>query len=258
MTEVPGWTNEVHPAIRSLVDLVGDRLTQMTTAEGYPQVRQLAAAYLARVRRLTVAMDVLYEAEMPDVVGGLLRICFESWVTGMWVLLVGQDAVDMLLAHHVKTSNKLIEGAGLDVELLDEVEDATQIPNMADRTKVVEKFLVAEGDGSDDELQWSYRLVYGGESAAGVHAGFASVAGHLDPQPAWTAIRLSRVESGDGSGKLLWAAPLLAMLARRVFLAFDYSTDVLDETAEPIRKVAVRLNEEAAAQANGEKVNEAT
>ena len=48
------------------------------------------------------------------------------------------------------------------------------------------------------------------------------------------------------------------MLARRVFLAFDYSTDVLDETAEPIRKVAVRLNEEAAAQANGEKVNEAT
>ena len=28
-------------------------------------MRQLAAAYLARVRRLIVAMDVLYEAEMP-------------------------------------------------------------------------------------------------------------------------------------------------------------------------------------------------
>jgi hypothetical protein len=105
MTEVPNWTDDVHPAIKSLVDLVGDRLTLMTTAERYPQVRQLAAAYLARVRRLIMAMDVLYEAEMPDIVGSLLRICFESWVTGMWVLFVGQDAVDILLTDHTKTAN---------------------------------------------------------------------------------------------------------------------------------------------------------
>jgi hypothetical protein len=156
-----------------------------------------------------------------------------------------------------RTANKLIIGAGLDIDLLDDQEDSAQIPNMPDRTKAVEKFLLAEGGGLEDELLWSYRLVYRGESTVGVHAGFASVVGHLDPQPAWTSIRLSRDEAGDGSGKLLWAAPLLAMLARRLFLAFDYSTDLLDETAEPIRQVAIKLNEEPAARVTVEAANEA-
>ena len=177
-------------------------------------------------------------------------------MTGMWVLLLGQDAVDISLADHVENSNKLIKGAGLNVAVLDAVNDALRLPNMADRTKAVEKFLVAEGDGSDDELHWSYRLVYKGESGGGVHAGFASVVGHLDPQPAWAGIRLSREEAGDGSGKLLWAAPP-AMLARRVFLVFDFATDALDKAAEPIQKVAVRLSEEAAANAKHGTANEA-
>jgi hypothetical protein len=28
-------------------------------------------------------MDVLFEARMPDIMGGAMRICWEQWVTGM-------------------------------------------------------------------------------------------------------------------------------------------------------------------------------
>ena len=52
MVEVPGWDDEIRPALQALVDHVGEQFKYMTTATDYPQVRQLAAAYLARVRRL--------------------------------------------------------------------------------------------------------------------------------------------------------------------------------------------------------------
>ncbi len=44
-----------------------------------------------------IAMDVLYEASQTDALGGTLRICLEAWITGMWVLAEGQDAVDIFL-----------------------------------------------------------------------------------------------------------------------------------------------------------------
>jgi len=75
---------------------------------------------------------------MPDAMGGVLRICLEAWVTGMWVLCVGQKAVDMLGADYGVTSNRYIVRTGIEVELLDVVEDAPQLPNVAERTEAVE------------------------------------------------------------------------------------------------------------------------
>ena len=54
--------------------------------------------------------------------------------------------------------------------------------------------------------------------------------------------RLDR-EAGDGAGKLLWPATLLAMLARRVFQEFGIGVRELDEVAAPIQRLAVDLNE---------------
>ena len=243
MVEVPGWNEEIHDAIKALAQLVDDRLPLLTTDENHSQVRQLAAAYLARVRRLIVALDVLFGAGMPDAMGGVLRICLEAWVTGMWVLCVGQKAVDMLGADYGVTSNRYIVRTGIEVELLDVVEDAPQLPNVAERTEAVETHLVEEGDAKVGELMWSFRLVYGGESAAGIHAGLASVCGHIDEQDASTGVRSARLEASDGSGMLLWAATLLAMFARRVFLAFAVEVDDLDNAAEPIQRLGVELNE---------------
>lgn len=246
MVEVPGWDDEVRPALQALVGHVGDHLEYMTTAIDYSQVRQLAAAYLARVRRLIIAMDVLYDADMPDVLGVPFRVCFEAWVTGMWVILAGQDAVDAVMADHQWRTDKFITDAGLNLPLFDD-DESGQMLNAFDRTHAVERLLMEEGDGAEGDLRWSYRLVFAGESGTSVHAGLASVVGHLVDHRTLTGIRPDRQEAGDGSSKLLWTGPLLVMLARRVFEAFHLSTDTLEELGEPIRKLVVRLNEEAAA-----------
>ena len=73
--------------------------------------------------------------------------------------------------------------------------------------------------------------------------GLISVLGHLILDPDRWEIRTDRYESGDGAGKILWAATLLAMLARRVFREFGIETDYLDEVASPIQRLAVDLNE---------------
>jgi len=245
VTEIPGWDDEIQNAIKTLVRLVGERLALMTTGDDAVGVRQLAAAYLARVRRLVVGIEVLYEQGMPDLIGALMRVCLEAWVTGMWVLYVGPDALDILSANHVYRSNQLIEAAELDLELLDAIEDAPNLPHIEKRTKVVEQRLVEEGEASEKELLWSFRLVYGGESGAGIHAGLASVMGHFNEQPGWTGVFPERQEVNDGSGKLLWVAPLLAMLARRVFIEFGIDVEELDQVASPIQRLGVALNEEA-------------
>lgn len=96
MAEIPGWDEEIHGSIKALIGLIGDRLPLLTTSITQSQVRQLAAANLARVRRLVVGMDHFYEAGLPDLISGLLRVCLETWVTGMWVLVVGEDAINRL------------------------------------------------------------------------------------------------------------------------------------------------------------------
>jgi hypothetical protein len=209
-------------------------------------VRQCAAGYLARVRRLVLGMDVLYEAEMPDVLGGVMRMCLEAWVTGMWVLSVGEDALTMLEADRVTQKNLLIERAGFDLEPEQPLEGAAALPKVWQRFEAVDAHLVAEGDANRGEIVWTYKAIYGAESGEGVHAGLASVTPrHLVSRPEWVGMVVDGDEAGDGSGKVLWAATLLAMLARRVFVEFGIGTADLDEVAVPIQQLAVSLNKDA-------------
>jgi hypothetical protein len=120
--DVPGWDSEIHSVIRALIGFVGLRLDLLTTSKNYPQSRQIAAAYLARTRRPLIAMDVLYDARTPDLIGGPLRICLEAWITGMWVLCQGQPAVDILLTHYQHMSNRLIRTGGLGLELFEDID----------------------------------------------------------------------------------------------------------------------------------------
>jgi hypothetical protein len=104
---------------------------------------------------------------------------------------------------------------------------------------------VAEGDAIAGQVLWSYRLVYGGESQEGIHAGLAAVFGHLDDndERPWVGVREARRESRDGAGKILWATTLLVILARRVFLEFGVTVEDLDGLAAPIQRLAQELNE---------------
>ena len=152
MADIPGWDDEIHGTVRALIELVGDRLTYCTTSPRYPLIRQCAAAYLARARRLLIGMDVLYEAEMPDVLGGVLRIFLEAWITGMWVLMAGDEVLVTLDAHNINQSRGFFEALAdldldldLDLESLDPVDGASAFPKLQDRFRLVEAQLVAEG-----------------------------------------------------------------------------------------------------------------
>jgi len=247
MSEVPDWDDGIHGSIKALIQLVDDRLPELRSAE-FPQPRVMAAAYLARVLRLVRATEAYYEAEMPDVVGIPFRVCFEAWVTGMWVVLVGKSAADQLNADYAVRINKFVRKAKLDVEHVPEFENVDRLPNLWERTDAVANALVAAGDEAARELLWSYSLVYDGESTVSIHAGFPAVIGHLDlaDDDASVGVQPIRVERGDGSGKLLWATTLLIMLARRVFIEFGVPVAQLDEVGTPIYDMATRLNEEHA------------
>jgi len=251
VAEIPGWDEEIHSAIKAMVRLVGSRLDLLTTSDDHSQVRQCAAAYLARVRRLVIGMDVLFEARMPDLMGGIMRICWEQWVTGMWVLCVGQDALDALEAHYRRESNQRITAAEMDADLLDEIEGPT-LPKPRKRVEVVEAHLVAEGDATPGSLLWTHHLVYTSESALGIHAGVSSILLHLEDQGGRMGVHAVPQEPHDGSGKLLWVSPLLGMLARRVFIEFGVRVDDLDETAAPIQRLATGLNEAIAGELGDE------
>ena len=238
MTEVPDWDNKIHPTIKALIQFVDDRLPTLTSTE-FPHPRVMAAAYLARVRRLVMATEALYEAGMSDVVGVPLRVCFEAWVTGMWVVLVGQDAADRLNADYAIRINHFVERARLDVEPVPGTEGADQLPNVWQRTDAVGKALVVAGDEAGSELLWAYALVYTGESTTSIHAGFPTAVGYInfDDEDRWAGVQSDRQDNSDGSGKLLCAAILLTMLARRVFAEFNIGLDELDELATPIHQI---------------------
>jgi hypothetical protein len=176
----------------------------------------------------------------------------------MWVLVVGGDVLDILDRHNMERSRRFFRLAELDPELLaeigvtlaldleslDELDEARALPNLFDRLRVVEATLVAEGEAREGEMQkWVYRVVYASESSEGIHAPLIAVLGHLIQDPERWSIKLDRYESGDGAGKILWATTLLVMLARRVFKEFWIGTDGLDEMASPIQQLANDLNE---------------
>ena len=65
---IPDWEAK-YAAILGTADLVAERLPLLTTKAGHFMGRQVAAAYLARCRRLLLAMDHLRLAGMNDTMG---------------------------------------------------------------------------------------------------------------------------------------------------------------------------------------------
>jgi len=241
VTEVPHWEDEVHGAIKDLISFVGEQLPHLTTRTAHP--RQMAAAYLARMRRLVLGIDVLYGAGLPDVLGGVLRIAYETWATGMWVLCIGDEAAKLIDAEYVIRTNQLIERLDLGIDIIPEIEGVPGLPTIRKRIEALEKHLVEEGVSKPGDLDLTHKIVYDSESGAGVHAGFTSVVGHLDvdKHDRWIGVHLERIEEGDGADKLLWAASLLTVFARRLFLAFGIGVTRLDEVAAPIQRAATFL-----------------
>jgi hypothetical protein len=181
-----------------------------------------------------LGLDLLRKNAAVDLMGGILRICFEAWLYGMWVLLSGEDAVAKLNVSYLRANNILIEKAELDLDTHELDDDARFPPPVEQIAQAVGGLLVDAGDAGGSELLWSYHLVYRHESARGIHGGIAAVVDHLQEQPGLFTVSATRQESGDGAGLLLWAGILLGVLARHVFLRFGVGVDDLDSLSRPL------------------------
>lgn len=74
-----------------------------------------------------------------------------------------------------------------------------------------------------------YEQSYRFGSMAGTHAGIGTIAGHHADRGGGLAVRAVRHTTDDGTGAVVFAASLLALLASHVFRHFGVSTDRCDE-----------------------------
>jgi len=201
--DVPDW-DQHDRSIRALADVIEQRLPLLTSRSEFA-ARQYAAAYLARCRRLVLAIDAV-RGEFPDAVGTLLRPMFETWLTANWLVLDPDEAMPALANDYKVEVEKMTRLAGLDVEDVDDSwKGALQSPKIGALVVKVGRLLVDAGDPGGDQLEWSYNLVYRNESIYSVHGGLGPVLAHLDDHDTWLGVLERRTGDGDGSGRLLWA-----------------------------------------------------
>lgn len=244
--DVPDWEN-VYPVIVAIVALVGKRIPLLTSRKSVAHPRQLAAAYLARCRRLVLTLDLVRSQGFEDMVGALLRMTFESWLFGLWTLY--GDPRTVLDAHDsdfTRRMNRVVVLADLDAPQMPGNGDGPSMPSVEVMARQVGEEMTRQGDPGGEQMLFTYNSVYRMESARGIHGGMASVLHHMvDDEERWS-IREKRLEASDGTGELLWAGALLGYLARRVFLAFGIGVTDLDHLTAPIRELAMSLNEKVA------------
>jgi hypothetical protein len=210
-----------------MLALIEDRMPHLTSTEA--TVRQTAAAYLARCRRLLIAMDALREEQLIDVTSLPLRPLFEAWLVAMWVLYEREPAVNRLVEDYQASLEKMnrLANLGWDPALY---ASGDQLPSVETLCQKVGNHLQADGQANArSHLDFTYNLIYRGESLRSIHAGLGTAEGHVRESGGRMEIVPVRYEAGDGKGEVLWAATLVAMLAHRVFDLFGLSVRRLDE-----------------------------
>lgn len=234
MPDVDDWDDTVLPAIKDILQNIGDHLPDLRSEE-FPQSRLMAAAYLARLRRLVLGMESLYKDDLPDVMGIVLRSAYEVFITGMWVHLDGDEATARLNVVYPGQMNRIIMNLRIDADLVPSVE-GRGVLKVKQMTEAVAAAMAARGEPGTEGLMEVHDQLFGSESTFSVHAGLPAVNMHLDldGDSPWVRVREARLEAGDGSGKLIVATTLLAMLATKVYESFGLDADRLNELALPI------------------------
>lgn len=239
MDEIAGWDAR-YVAIRAVAGVVDDSLQFLTSSDQFSR-RQVAAAYLARCRRLLEGLDQLRSIGMPDLAALPLRPFWECWVRGMWILLGGEAALDEAIANYKLETERHDRLARLELpgigEWRGQGKEARAIDQVA---RDVGACLEADGDvDAKKHMSFAYDLLYRNESARNLHGGLAAVLDHLEDQGVGRlGVRARRRESGTGQGELLVAAVMLSMFARRVLLAFGIDVTPLDRVSQPLEEVS--------------------
>jgi hypothetical protein len=94
--------------VRFVIHEIDTHMPRLTSGPGYLP-RQMAAAAVARGRKLWAALDAV-QAAGQAVVGGLLsRAIWECWVVGLFVLFKGDDGYEHLAGAYDRANDLIID-----------------------------------------------------------------------------------------------------------------------------------------------------
>lgn len=142
-------------------------------AEADHLVVSLAAA--ARCRRLMMSVVALAEAGLTDVIGGLLRSLYETWLVGTYALLGERPAIGRLLAQTAEQEKRLARALGLPT---DDLPDGKPFP-VIDLATEVTKLLEAQAQEHAAFARLAYDVFYRVESHRSTHGGLGSILDHV-------------------------------------------------------------------------------
>jgi hypothetical protein len=201
------------------------------------RARHFAAMSLARMTRLVKAMAELVDRGFADVIDGLGRTALETFALGLYVLYGGDVAYDRVRGAHVR-QRRALPDLSLEIpewERLLEIEKAWKGPtdriNWQDLITRQLPELIDPHQASNIQEFFArlYEQSYRFGSMAGTHAGIGTIAGHHADRGGALAVRAVRHTTDDGTGAVVFAASLLALLASHVFQHFGVSTQRCDE-----------------------------
>ena len=150
----------------------------------------LAAA--ARSRRLMMGLVTLVESDHDDVMGGMLRTLYETWLVGIYALLGGDEALQRLLAQRDKQQKMFAKVLG---EPIDELSDGQTLGVEVLAGKVT-TLLESDSHENAQFARAAYTFFYRFESYRSTHGGLGSIIGERADACGQVRIASRRSRSG--------------------------------------------------------------
>jgi hypothetical protein len=220
-----------------------------STVEQLP--RQFAAAGLAHAEILLRAMGTLVQAGQARVSGVLVRVIWECWCVGLYLLFGGEAALQKVRRYYEYRLGQLVrdwptddrehplEGLPIDRDARREEWNLFEIAE-----KVEETLRARQGGIVKHKSTSSYGILYRFESIWGSHAGYGTFNNYLDVRPDDPRIRIDPNRSSPlpADGGQAFAAIWVGELAYCVYEAFDLD---LTDISALLRDLYVAANDAA-------------
>ena len=151
------------------------------------KAEQFAAAGLMRCCALLKGILVLDEARMSELAGILVRLHWETWLVSLYVLLDGDEALEVLVADNIyrmRQMRPIFEALRLEVDHhYDPDPDSVKEPKPLNYKRLherVRKLLRKGGESVDGPAGVTdYDVIYRSDSLFSTHANLFTIGGHL-------------------------------------------------------------------------------
>ena len=196
MTELEPRARYTPPPWPDIFDFVDDVLAATSSDVVLPPSPigmpfEIAFAAAARNRRLLAGVISLIRAGLPDVIGGLIRSIYETWLVGSYALLGAPESLDRLLAHQDLHLKPILAVVGKESE---EQGSQLQTRTLAEMTS---QLMVQHGLPNPQYPLDAYEVVFRWESYRNTHGGLGAVEGYILRGDEGVTIIRARQEGDD-------------------------------------------------------------